>query len=243
MYISRSCERIISMNVDKLVEQLLDQGMTEQQIVDLVTEQVIRSRFETETNTSGNQAPDAQDVEVPPAVSAPGDMELVERRSEAAEIVGEVVERLDRSAVDPQLLYDSGAVTESFLMLSERFAGPMPSPRHAEQYERILPGFTDRCLSIHENNSKSVRDSLAISDRRLDRGQLFALIFALACLLSGLGFAFLGHPAAGAAVTTTTLVSVVGAFLYNKRSRRRGRPEDVAQSQSQGELEESDSQH
>lgn len=235
------------MNVNELVEQLLDQGMTEQQIVELVTEQVIRSRSDP-MDASRNEALDAGETvemkdDLLPVVSA-GEAEPPARSPGAGGIVGEIVERLNRSD-DPQLLYDSGSVTESILMLSERFDGPMPSPRHAEQYERILPGFTDRCLSIHENNSQSMRDNLATTGRRLDRGQWFALIFALACLLSGLGFAALGYPAAGATVTTTTLVSVVGAFLYKKRTRqKKRRSEGLAQRpEPQGELEDSDSQH
>ncbi|NVB37412.1 hypothetical protein G6O69_06185 [Pseudenhygromyxa sp. WMMC2535] len=215
----------MSLNPDKLVEQLLDQGMTEQQITDLVAQEILRSRrHEPESGAKANDdaadQPDRTPDDDAPYKAGETSAVGIERsepsgptETKAADVIRRVVQQVNAS--DPDGPREAMVLMSEYL--SESHSGPLPSPRQALAYESILPGFTERCLVDYEANNQAMRNSLAKRDRRLDRGQVFALVFALTCLLCGLTFAVLGYAKVGGAVIVGVIGAVVSAFLATKK--------------------------
>jgi uncharacterized membrane protein len=205
------------MHPDKLVEQLLDQGMTEQQITDLVAQQIIRTRTKGangQPSTNGQIAPNEDSVDAPtPSTESKDSPDPT--RATAAEIFIDISDRLNDAAVDPQVIYEAAMV-----QLHSRFSGPMPPPHLAAAYEELLPGFMDRCMAVYEKDSEAIRRNVATTASRYDRGQGFAFFFSLASLSAGVVIAALGSPVLGTVFSGTTLVSIVGTFLYKSRRKR-----------------------
>jgi uncharacterized membrane protein len=101
---------------------------------------------------------------------------------------------------------------------------PLPHPSEFESYEAILPGAAERILAMAENQSNH-RQTLEKKAIYIEsRNSLLGIIAALAIGITGLliaGFCiYNGHDTAGAALGGTTLVSLVGVFIYGTRQRR-----------------------
>lgn len=57
------------------------------------------------------------------------------------------------------------------------FSGPFPRPDHAEQYEKICPGFMDRSLQLAEKEQANLNES----NKRRDWQYLFFRCFQVCC--------------------------------------------------------------
>lgn len=109
------------------------------------------------------------------------------------------------------------------VMQSESFEGPIPSPAVLKEYEVILPGAADRIISMAEKQSEH-RMSLekkAIGGQvdQNKRGQLFAFILAVICIIAAFLFAlFLDMKEFAAKFLTGTMVVLVALFITGKLS-------------------------
>ena len=102
----------------------------------------------------------------------------------------------------------------------------LPSPEVLEEYERILPGATKLILDIGEQNMKR-RFEIERRDQRIYNLKSFAgLIFGFLMGIFGLGGGFYltlkGYDILGMLCTSSTLVTLVMAFVYGSQSKRNG---------------------
>lgn len=109
----------------------------------------------------------------------------------------------------------------------EQTSGPIPSPASLAEYDALMPGLADRIVKMAEGESAHRRDlekqllTARIDDmkdyRAAERtGQHYAL--AIATLIITLGFIaiFCGHPMSGGILGGSTIVSLVGLFIYGR---------------------------
>ncbi|MBY0256124.1 MAG: DUF2335 domain-containing protein [Methylobacterium sp.] len=108
-------------------------------------------------------------------------------------------------------------------LIEERqfWQGPLPPPATLEQFREILPDLPRQIVEQWREESQHRRKleerSLEGNLRTVRLGQIGAIGFGLTSLgVSGLGF-WLGYPVEASAITCTTVVGVVGAFLYQRK--------------------------
>jgi len=110
---------------------------------------------------------------------------------------------------------------------AEWFAGPLPHPKHLEEYERVLPGSAERVFSMAEREQAhrhGVEDrAMNIEESLGKRGQVFGLIIVLAAFGISLWLGLADHEIAAAVIGGAGLTTLVGLFL------KRHRPESVSQ--------------
>ncbi len=99
----------------------------------------------------------------------------------------------------------------------ESFTGPLPHPKILALYEEIVPGSADRIISMAENQAnhrtKFENTSLAIDGKLAERGQIFAFIIAVICIISTIALALSGHDTVAGVLGGTTIVGLVTTFL------------------------------
>lgn len=241
------------MELEKRLEGLRALGMSEQQIIDHVHQELLRfargrggamRRLAPEPSDDDGDTGTGHSSAEPPNESSMAASSVAPLKMEAEQPQPDSVVRAPSSLASsgsaqsprPSLRVDSNSPRELQLLRvdssMQRFAGPLPPPALAREYEALCPGFTDRHLKILEETAAAERDTMRASDRRLDRGQAFALAAALAVMAFGSLLAILGSPGIGAAVVGGEVVALVSAFLYRERRRGRSQPEDL------GNLEE-----
>ena len=110
------------------------------------------------------------------------------------------------------------------LSVSASFAGPIPSPRILQDYDRILAGSAERILQMAEKQAAHRLEierqiTLAeIEDQRaqrleIQRGQNYGLVAVITSLaLSGVAVVF-NQPWVAGVIGGGTLVSLAGAFI------------------------------
>lgn len=112
-----------------------------------------------------------------------------------------------------------------FYRKSERFIGPMPPPHYLKQYDEVIPGGAERILAMAErqsNHRMGLEDfSIREEHRQSSKGQ--NLGFGIAVISLGLAFAasYFGHDAFAITIGSTTLVGLVGVFVYGKMEQKR----------------------
>lgn len=109
------------------------------------------------------------------------------------------------------------------------YQGPLPQPSDLEKYNVVVPGAAERIIAMaerqagHRQSLEKTAITSEINQARL--GTFCALIIGL----FGLGIAGYtinsGHDAAGAAIGTTALASIVSSFIYGSSKRRSERQE------------------
>jgi uncharacterized membrane protein len=105
------------------------------------------------------------------------------------------------------------------------YQAPLPPPHMLEQYERILPGTSDRLISQMENQSAH-RQRLETSTINANiqnerRGQLFAFILATIAILGAFFLIATGRDRYGIYIFITTFASLVSVFIIGKVSQNR----------------------
>lgn len=118
-------------------------------------------------------------------------------------------------------------------IMREQYSGPLPLPQHFEEYERICPGAADRILTLAERQTAH-RHSLEgkdldarIDDRKTvrnleKRGQGFGFLIGVVAIIAGAMVA-IRNPAisgslAGGFISCSGIATIVGAFIYGRKS-------------------------
>lgn len=109
---------------------------------------------------------------------------------------------------------------QSEIVRQDFWQGPLPPPGALEQFRQLVPDAPERIFDEWQREAahrRKIEEKALTGNLRTVRfGQVGAITFGLGALgISGLGF-WLGYPVEASAVTCTTVVGVVGAFLYQR---------------------------
>lgn len=123
----------------------------------------------------------------------------------------------------PAQQQDRSSPNEVLVHREERWQGPLPSPQSLEEFRKIVPDAPERIFQQWEQEAAHRRayeltalNGAITKDRR---GQQAAAAFALSALgLAGL-CAWLNQPWIATILGGGTIAAVVGAFLYERRSK------------------------
>lgn len=109
---------------------------------------------------------------------------------------------------------------------AQSWNGPLPDPASMEQYERLLPGATERFLGMLEGEivHRQVMDNR--ESRRQDWGLAPAFVIVILIVAAGAGLIYLGHGWAGAAVIGVNIVGLAAVFISGAPRRRSARTLD-----------------
>lgn len=212
------------MDLDARLEELRALGLSEPEIMDLVNRELMRMAADRRKET---KAPPASETAVPvpgevtalvgPEQAAPTSAQGGAHSDEGVSEIPAPSGSGDRNRV-PQIIHDPGPHSGQVSAFSS-FSGPMPPPVYARAYEELCPGFTERNLAMLEKESAAAIASAESSDRRLARGQVFALVVALAMMGVALALVFQGESGYAAMVIGAEMVALVSAFLYRERKQ------------------------
>lgn len=113
---------------------------------------------------------------------------------------------------DPQVVRSASAF----------WKGPLPPPAALEAFRQIEPTAPERIIRQWEQESDHRRNyetnALAAATRRGEIGLRNAIWFALAALAVAVVALFLHEPWVAGTIGGGTIVSVVGAFVYQRRT-------------------------
>jgi uncharacterized membrane protein len=105
-----------------------------------------------------------------------------------------------------------------------QFSGPLPPPDALRAYNDILPGAAERIFQMAEKQSdhrQQLENRVATAQiGQSNRGQLYALIIAIAFLIGSVICAVTGHEAAASVLGGGTVVSLAGAFIAGRVQQR-----------------------
>jgi len=109
------------------------------------------------------------------------------------------------------------------MLVSENFSGPMPHPKHLQQYEEILPGSAKRMLAMaekaQEHNASMQKTIVAAEVEDQKRGMVFGFIG----LLVALGFAgysaFLGRADLAAIFVGSVVLGAITLFVKGRSAK------------------------
>lgn len=138
---------------------------------------------------------------------------LLERIEADAERVAEEVGESNATLVEIRRMLE--------LLRRGSFSGPLPPPEILEGYKAAYPAAPEVIFSelVAQGTHRRSLERTAIErqEQRADRGQFFAFVIVLAVLAVAVVAIVAGEPWVGATLFGTTLVSVVGLFLYGNR--------------------------
>lgn len=110
---------------------------------------------------------------------------------------------------------------------AELYAGPLPHPSMLEKFEQILPGSADRILKQAEIQTKHriEMEAKVVSADIIKSylGLCFGFIIGLSGIGGGIYLATLGFNVFGPILSSGSLVTLVGAFIYGTRARKQER--------------------
>lgn len=142
---------------------------------------------------------------------------LKDLESEGIEISTDVTKVLE-SLTDEQRKVIIGALYA--VEESSSFRGPLPPPEMLKGYERILPGASERILSMAEKQQEHrMHIEKTIVDRQTKQsgngqiwGGVLAFLFGLITFILG----YTGHDVLAGTIGTTTIISLVIIFVLHK---------------------------
>ena len=127
----------------------------------------------------------------------------------------------------PNLPTHPGTRVAPGILASQSFTGPIPPPDMLAKYEQIQVGLADRIMKQAESQTAhriKIESIVITSDKNKSYlGIIFAFILGMTGLLGGLFLAYVGKSAEGYVFSGTSLVSLVGTFIYGTTSRRKER--------------------
>lgn len=129
---------------------------------------------------------------------------------------------IDLNAVLASLPHDKRAVIQSaiFAMEQRSFSGPLPAPEDFAEYERILPGATDRIMKMAEKQvDHRIESEKAIINNKFGQSKLGQLLGAVLVALFGiiaLVLGLKGHDSLAKGIGVTTVIAVAVVFVLNK---------------------------
>ncbi|WP_158601719.1 DUF2335 domain-containing protein [Solilutibacter pythonis] len=104
------------------------------------------------------------------------------------------------------------------------WAGPLPPPAVLAQFEQAVPGAAERILKMAEDEGEHARRIQASAYHGAARAQLLGQVFALMVALGGLASATVlalhDHDWVAGIVASTTVTTVVAAFLQARRAAK-----------------------
>jgi uncharacterized membrane protein len=126
--------------------------------------------------------------------------------------------------------HPSGELIQAGLAVSATsFSGPLPPPEILARYDQVIPGAAKKIIGMADRQSRhrqSLERLVIESDvRRSKTGLRAGLAVCLTGILVGGSLVYLGHDAAGAAITAVPTAGLIGVFVYGTASRRREREE------------------
>jgi len=103
-------------------------------------------------------------------------------------------------------------------------SGILPEPRELAAYNAIIPNGADRIMKMSEAQSahrmELEKTVIGSQQKQSGRGQIFGLIIGLTGLALSTYAAINGQPTFGSIIGGTTLVSLVGVFVYSKEKQK-----------------------
>lgn len=115
-------------------------------------------------------------------------------------------------------------IEQIIIQREESFSGPLPHPEHFKKYNQILPGSGNRLLKMAEDDLAHIhkmKQQQASIEKIATIGGLFTGWSIAIVALVGSGYLILnGHDIAGAVLGTGSLASLVGVFVYGRKSKQ-----------------------
>ena len=112
---------------------------------------------------------------------------------------------------------------------SVSYSGPIPHPSDFEQYERVLPGAADRILTMAENQSahrQTLEKAAIYSDvENSKRWQWFGFLIGIVCICGGFVLIAMDKDLSGFALIGGSIGTLVGIFVYGRKSDAKERKE------------------
>lgn len=110
--------------------------------------------------------------------------------------------------------------------------GPLPPPRVLKEYDNIVPNGAERIMKMAEKEQearlrekeRNGESNRRLAERKLDyfkRGQWMGFILALVVLVSAGLFAYFGFETLAGILLATTLVALVGLFVYTTKNQQK----------------------
>lgn len=108
-------------------------------------------------------------------------------------------------------------------------SGPLPDPETLRGFEEVAPGSAERIISMAEKQHAhriALESMVVTSDvRRSWWGLVAAVATAFGFLAVALTLGLTGHETPAAVIGGTTVVGIVGTFIYGTERRRSERAE------------------
>lgn len=148
------------------------------------------------------------------ADSTPDPQEIEEVRERVEKEIGPLVPGSARRQVVER-------VTQIIVREEEQFVGPIPHPRHLEQYEAACPGAADRLIAMAEKVNDAQIELIKNgqrnehSDRAL--GQQFGLFSLMAILAATVALGIFGKPILASGVLGMGAVGVIARFINGRQ--------------------------
>lgn len=105
------------------------------------------------------------------------------------------------------------------------FSGPLPPPSILRQYDEVVPGAAERIIKMAEDQSKhrqELENAVIKSDISNSKsGLLFGFVIGMSGVIGSVVLVMTDHELTGSVLGATTLLGLVGTFVYGSRARRR----------------------
>ena len=115
-------------------------------------------------------------------------------------------------------------IEQILIKKEERFSGPLPHPEHFKKYNQIVPGSANRLLKMAEDDLAhihSIQKSQVLMENIATIGGLITGWSIAVISLVGSGYLIMnGHDVAGSILGGTSLASLVGVFVYGRKSQK-----------------------
>jgi uncharacterized membrane protein len=102
----------------------------------------------------------------------------------------------------------------------------LPPPDVLREYERLMPGITklliEKAIQHQQNRSESERRALNIYNLKSFAGLIFGFLIGIFGMGGGFYLTMKGYNIIGMIFTSSTLVTLVMAFIYGSQSKRNG---------------------
>lgn len=109
------------------------------------------------------------------------------------------------------------------------YSAPIPPPQMFEEYDRVLPGSAERILSMAEKQTIhriSLEEKVVSSNiNKESLGMWMAFLITMTAIIGGIIIILDDKSAAGLQIIITSLVILVGIFIYGRHSQMKERKE------------------
>ncbi len=124
---------------------------------------------------------------------------------------------------EPNQTHDDKIASQQVTGIQVSYSGPLPPPQILEQFDRIVPGGAERIFAQFESQSKH-RQKIELQVIRSNAfaqilGAISASMIGLIATGGGLFLVYQGKSVEGFGAFFTTLASLVGIYIYGKKSQ------------------------